>query len=363
MLNCKSFGVTEAERKHVWQRARFQQHQARSVIKFFFLARQGAEGNARHSDRNIKGTYTIVCHRQNWVAQFNVVIFPPVLRIVLDDPKQWPPRGLYIKFTSLILEHRQISAKSIAEQLGISRERVGLGPSFMKIWTCGSSPRSGSRNAWMRIKNVAVPVVWTTFGIFSLWFPVGRDWWPWTKPGYITMTRGQSNNQWNGGIAALPAPKSSKCKNPLEKFSPRFFGIKTTSSSLIIFQKAKLSTLSISVLVLCSQMWSCSCTTIPRLNGHLPPRRNWPIWASKHLITYPILWIWPRRSTTCSVEWKNIWKVAIFVQRGCHCCRGDLVGRTICWIFLSDLQKSGPGLRRVLSFVGSMLNKSRVCSL
>ena len=55
---------------------------------FFFLARQGAEGNARHSDRNIKGTYTIVCHRQNWVAQFNVVIFPPVLRIVLDDPKQ-----------------------------------------------------------------------------------------------------------------------------------------------------------------------------------------------------------------------------------------------------------------------------------
>jgi len=26
-----------------------------------------------------------------------------------------------------------------------------------------------------------------------------RDWWPWTKPGYITMTRRQSNNQWSGG--------------------------------------------------------------------------------------------------------------------------------------------------------------------
>ena len=68
-----------------------------------------------------------------------------------------------------------------------------------------------------------------------------REWWPWTKPGYITMTRRQSNNQWSGDIAAHPAPKYSEYKNPLEEFSPRFFGIKTASSSLIIFQKAKLS--------------------------------------------------------------------------------------------------------------------------
>jgi len=37
------------------------------------------------------------------------------------------------------------------------------------------------------------------------------------------MARRQSNNQWSGGIAAHPAPKNSECKNPLEKFSPRFF--------------------------------------------------------------------------------------------------------------------------------------------
>ena len=55
------------------------------------------------------------------------------------------------------------------------------------------------------------------------------------------MTRRQSNNQLSGGIAAHPAPKNSECKNPLEHFSPRFFGIKTASSSLIIFQRAKLS--------------------------------------------------------------------------------------------------------------------------
>ena len=88
-----------------------------------------------------------------------------------------------------------------------------------------------------------VPVVWATFGIFSAqskWFPVGRDWWPWTKPGYITMTRRQSNHQLGGGIVAHPDPKNSKCKNPLENFSPRYFGIKMASSSLIIFQRAKL---------------------------------------------------------------------------------------------------------------------------
>ena len=37
------------------------------------------------------------------------------------------------------------------------------------------------------------------------------------------MTRRQSNNEWSGGIAAHTAPKHFECKNPLEKFSPRFF--------------------------------------------------------------------------------------------------------------------------------------------
>jgi len=38
------------------------------------------------------------------------------------------------------------------------------------------------------------------------------------------MTRRRSNDQWNGGIAAHPTPNNSECKNPLGKFSPRFFG-------------------------------------------------------------------------------------------------------------------------------------------
>jgi len=58
---------------------------------------------------------------------------------------------------------------------------------------------------------------------------------------------------------------------------------------------------------------SCSCTKMSRLTGHLQPTRNWPTWASNILITHPILRIWPRLTTTCSLDWKNNWKVAIFL--------------------------------------------------
>jgi hypothetical protein len=56
-----------------------------------------------------------------------------------------------------------------------------------------------------------------------------------------------------------------------------------------------------------------------------------PTWASNVLITHPILRIWPRRTTICSLDWnKN--NSPLFFRRGGHFCRGDQVGRTF-WIF------------------------------
>jgi len=46
----------------------FNNIETRAVINFFY-ARQGAEGNSRYSDRNIRGTCTIVCHRQKLRGQ------------------------------------------------------------------------------------------------------------------------------------------------------------------------------------------------------------------------------------------------------------------------------------------------------
>ena len=132
--------------------------------------------------------------------------------------------------------------------------------------------------------------------------------------------------EWRHSSSLCPAPKNSECKKPLEKFSPRFFGIMMASSSLIIFQRAKLSSQSITRLwwrnwrtfwrenaAGSSPRVCCSCTTVPQLTRHLQPGRNWPTWASSVLITHPILQIWPCRTTTCSLDWKNNWKVAIFL--------------------------------------------------
>jgi transposase len=46
---------------------------------------------------------------------------------------------------------------------------------------------------------------WNFFGTIQM--ISCRDWWPWTKPSYLTTTRRQSNNQKSGGIAAHPHPK------------------------------------------------------------------------------------------------------------------------------------------------------------
>jgi len=179
-------------------------------------------------------------------------------------------------------------------------------------------------------KMSTVPVVWANLDFFRRDLnDFCRDWWPWTKPGYITMTRIQCNNQWSGGITVHPVPKNSEYKNPLEKFSPRFFILGGGSRrhpphwlsstgpnyqrgvSLIFagdieghFEKKNDAGR--------SQMGSCSCTTMYRLTGHLQPTWNWSNWASSVLITHPILRIWTSRSTTCSLDWKNNWKVAIF---------------------------------------------------
>jgi len=88
-------------------------------------ARQGAEGNSCHSERNIRGTCTIVCHHQNWVAQFKRSYF-----FTCDAPRPGRPKTvtspeIIDQIQELILEDHRISATSIAEQLGISCEWVG----------------------------------------------------------------------------------------------------------------------------------------------------------------------------------------------------------------------------------------------
>jgi len=146
------------------------------------------------------------------------------------------------------------------------------------------------------------------------------------------------------------------------------------SSSLIIFQRAELSTRSIAHLCWCNwrTFWrqnaaegsprgSCFCTKMPRLTGHLQPRINWPTWASNVLITNHILRIWPRRTTTCSLDWKKQFKWRNFSSNA------EVIAATENWFGGQPSEFSfwvaSKSYSNTLRSVGSMLNKSRVWSL
>ena len=71
MPNCKSFLVTEAERKHAGEARHFNSIVARAVIKFFFLLHEKAPKEMHSILRVTLGehapSYATV---KNWVAQF-----------------------------------------------------------------------------------------------------------------------------------------------------------------------------------------------------------------------------------------------------------------------------------------------------
>ena len=122
------FFVTEVERKHVKRSARFQQHGDASchqvsnppslqgkVPKEILAILTEALGERAPS-------YTTV---KNWVAQFKRGDFSACIAPHPGRQKTVTTPEIVDQIHELILEYRRISAKSIAEQLTISRERVG----------------------------------------------------------------------------------------------------------------------------------------------------------------------------------------------------------------------------------------------
>ena len=97
----------------------------RAVVKFLFL--QGKTPKEIHAIlTEILGeyapSYAIV---KNWVVQFKHSDFS-----TCDAPRPGPPKTMTTpeiidQIHELILVYRRISARSIVEKLGISRERVG----------------------------------------------------------------------------------------------------------------------------------------------------------------------------------------------------------------------------------------------
>jgi len=152
----------------------------------------------------------------------------------------------------LILEDHRISAKSIAEQLGISCDRVGsiihedLDMRKLSVKWVPKCLNADQKRLRCQSSEQLLDFFRRDPNDFLSRLVTMEETWLYH---YDPETKQQSVEWRHSGS---PRHKNSECKNPLEKFSPRFLGIKTASSSLIIFQRAKLSTRSITHLSWCN---------------------------------------------------------------------------------------------------------------
>ena len=162
-----------------------------------------------------------------------------------------PPRRLY-QIHELILEDRRISAKAIAEHLGISCERVGpFSHEDLDMWNLSAKwvPKcwnADQKRQWCQWSEQLLEFFQRHPNYFLSWLVTMDESWLYN---YDPETKQQSM-EWRH--IGSPRPKKFRVNNPLEEFSPWFFGIKTVSSSLIIFHRAKLSTRNIAHLCWCS---------------------------------------------------------------------------------------------------------------
>ena len=223
----------------------------------------------------------------------------------------------------------------------------------MKIWACGSSPRSGSRNAWTLIKNdngaSRLSNFRTFFGAIQMIY--SRDWWPWTKPGlyhYDPETKQQSMEWRRSGS---PAPKTFRVQKSAGKvLASIYLGSRRhpphwLSSKGANYQRGVLLISAGAIeghfegktpreghqsgLVLARQCPGSPGICNPEetdLPG-LPLSWSLTIFSGSGPVRLPpVPWIG-----------KTIEKSPFFFRCGGHCCGGDLVGRTTFWIFFEWL--------------------------
>ena len=103
------------------QRARFQQHADLSCHQFFFPAKQGTERNHSILTETLGEHAPSYATVKNWVTHFKRGNFSTCGAPRPGRPRTVTTPEIIDQIHELILEARRISAKSIAEQLGISR--------------------------------------------------------------------------------------------------------------------------------------------------------------------------------------------------------------------------------------------------
>jgi len=332
----------------------FNNMETRAVIKFFFPMQGKAPKEIHAILKETWGVHALsYATIKNWVSQFKRGDFSTFDAPRPGRPKTMTTPEIIDQSHELILEDRQISAISIAVQLGISRERVGSTiheDLDMRKLSAKWVPKCLNADR-KRQRCQSSEKILDFFG--SIQMISCREWWPWSIPGYITMTRSKAKIK---GVAAkrlISPPKIPSAKIRWKSSRLDFLGSRRHTPHWL---SSKWPNYQHGVLLISagaieghfdgktpaagrSPRGSCSCTTMPRLTGHLHPRRNRPTWPSNVLIAHPILRIWPRRTTTCSLDWRKQLKFRHFSSDA------EVIAATETWldgqilIFLSGLQK------------------------
>jgi len=251
---------------------------------------------------------------KNWVAQSERGDFSTCDAPHPGRPKTVTTPEIIDKIHELILDDCQISAKSIPE-LGISHEWVGfiihddLVMQKLSVKWVPKFLNADEKRQWCQSSEQILEFFWCDPNDFlSRLVTMDKTW----LYNYDLETKQQSMEWWHSGS---PCPKKSRVQNSAGKVFTSIYwdqGCILLTDYLPKGQTINMEYYS-SLLVQLKDILkekhrgkvtreSCSCMTIPWLTGQLQPRRNWPTWASIVLITHAILWIWPCRTTTCSLD-------------------------------------------------------------
>jgi len=232
MCRIASIFLFVAERKHTRRCARFQQHGDASCHQLFFLQSKAPKEIHAILTETLGENAPSYGTVKNWVAQFKRGDFSTCDASRPGRPKTVTTQEITNKIHQLILEDRRISPKSIAEQLGISREGVGsIIHEDFDTWKHSAKwvpkcPKADQKRQQCQSSEQLLEFFRRDPNDFlSRKLTMDETW----LYHYDPETEQQSM-EWRHCGSHRPK-KHSECKYPLEKFSPRFFGFKTASSS------------------------------------------------------------------------------------------------------------------------------------
>ena len=350
--NCNSSLVTEAERKHVRRRMQFQHGDASCLQVFFFFLQAKVPKEIHATLKEPLGehapSYATV---KNWVAQFKRDVFTS------DVPHPGRPKTVTTleiidQIHELILEDHRISAKSIAEQLGTSRGRVGsIIHEDLDVQKLSAKWVPKCLNMDQKCQRC---VVWATFGIFlarSKWFPVtigghGRNLVISLWPGATATINGVAAH-WLTQSQKIPSAKirwKSSCLDSLgsRRHPPRWISSKglnyqcrvlliPAGATEVHFEGKTPREGHQGDLVLARRYPSSPGTCNPEETDRpeLPMSSSPTLFSRSGPVRLP------------PVPWtkKTIERSPFFIQCGGHCCCRELVGQTTFWIFFEWFAK------------------------